>query len=193
MGFPKGPRSPEAEERRKAAHREAMKRWHADPVNAAAFAKRMSERMKARHADPAWKERRSEISSRSAKKMWAERRGHFVQLAVDRYARMVAEGTGICSEDSVARKNAASKWIMQKAQDELHANTEFNELYRETQARLRRDNPYDETGNDADYFAYCSWLGTAVASDPVVRALADTFMSAAIPRWAKAWQERKHG
>lgn len=175
-------------EKQQKATREAQKRWHDDPENAASFARRSSERMKRRHADPKWQKVRDERSSRVMKANWEKHRDTFVRQAIDRYARMKDEGTGIVSEQSEAKKRKAAKWIMKRASDAMHAETDYNETYAEVQARIRRERPFEPGG---DYYEYCKWLGAEVVNSPECREIADSFMSEAIPRFAAEWQQKK--
>lgn len=180
---------PEFRARLKEATAEARKKWFSIPENAAAFAKQSSDRMKKRHDEGNWKAEggRSGISSRAIKKALETHKEMYRQVAKDRYDA----GLGINSEESKSSKAAASKWIMKAANDALHAETDYDEAYREAHLRLRREMPYDGPGGDADYYDYCKRLGTAVVNSPECRKIADEFMSLAIPRFAKIWQERK--
>jgi len=180
---------PEYRERHREASRAGRAKWFSIPGNAAAFAAQSSERMKKRHAEGSWKAEggRAGLSSRSVKKALESHKEMYRQLAKDRYAA----GLGINSEESKAAKSAASKWIMKAANDAMRTETNYNEVYREVHLRLRREMPYDGPSDCADYYDYCKKLGTAVVNSPECRKIADEFLSSAIPRFAKQWQERK--
>lgn len=167
-----------------------LREWHTDPENAALASSRSSERMTRLHQDPDFQRRRNERSSRTMKATWQNRRELFVAYAIERYARFAEQGVGLLSSEAVARKNAAAKWIMTKAQEALHAETNYNEVFAEVQDRLRREMPFDETGNEADYFDYLKRLGSAVVNSPECRAIADVFMAEAIPRFGREWRAR---
>lgn len=167
----------------------ATKRWHADPENAAAFAKRSSERMKRRHhEDTEFQERRNERSSRVMKANWEKHRDLFTRQSAERYQAMLEAGTGLLSDEAKARKVEANKWILKQATGALHTETDYNEVYAEVQARLRREQPFSP---GEDYYEYCKWLGNAVVMSPECRQIADAFLGEAIPRFAKEWNARK--
>lgn len=174
-------------ERRRNSGAVAIRKWHADPDNAAAFAKRMSDRMKLRHTEPEFQERRNARSSRVMKRNWENYRELFTQQSADRFHA----GIGIATPESEAKKRIASKWILKKANNAMHAETDYNEVYAVVQARIRREFPYDGPGETADYYDYCKKLGYMVTTSQECRAIADPFMSKAIPRFAKEWQARK--
>jgi len=180
---------PEYRKQHQEKSKAGRQKWLSIPENAAAHAMRSSERMKKRHAEGNWKAEggRSGISSRAIKKVLETHKEMYRQLATDRYAA----GVGINSEESKAAKANASKWIMKAANDALHSETNYNDVYREVHLRLRREMPYDGPSDSADYYEYCKKLGTAVVSSPECREVADSFMRTAIPRFAKEWQERK--
>jgi hypothetical protein len=159
-------------------------KWHSAPDNAEAFAKRSSDRMKRRHADPDWQKVRDERSSRTMKANWERHRDSFVASSVERYAR----GEGFNSEEAKQKKAEANKWIMTKAQEALHSETDIDVVFMEVQERLRREMPYDGPLETSDYYDYLKKLGTAVANSQEIRGLADTFMAEAIPRFAAQWQ-----
>jgi hypothetical protein len=176
---------PEVRKRQTEATRAARARWLANPDNAARFAHEASERMKRRHADPEWQTVRDARSSRVMKGNWEKHRDAFTAISVERYAR----GEGIASEEAKARKAVASKWIMKRAQEALHAETDYNLVYAEVQAELRNAHPYDP--NTDDYYEYCKKLGTLVVSDPRCMSIANSFLATAIPHYAAEWQKRK--
>lgn len=178
---------PERKPKWDAASREGLRKYMADPANRAAMSARSSAHMHRMHADPEFQKRRSERSSRTMKETWIKHREKFTQIAIDRYAR----GEGVNSEEGKANKVRAAKWIMQKAQEALHTETDFDERYAEIQAQLRREMPYDGPLGTSDYYDYLKKLGVAVASHPVLREIADAFMSEAIPRFSKLWATKK--
>ena len=174
-----------------AATAAAIKKWHTDPANAAAFAKRSSERMKRRHTDPDFQKRRDERSSRVMSANWQRHRESFIQQSIDRYERMASEGTGLLSEEAKAKKAVANKWILKQAQAALHTETDYDVTYTEVQARLRMERPYDGPQEGSDYLEYLQWLGRSVVNSPECRAIADDFLSRAIPHFAAEWNTRK--
>jgi len=180
-----------ADPERKAAHaaatRESLKKWHSVPENAAKFAKRSSDRMTRLHTEPAFQQRRDARSSAVMKRNWQQYRELFTQQAIERYA----SARGINSPESNARRDAACKWILKQSMQALHSETNIRELMSETTLRLRREFPYDGPQTGSDYQDYIGVIGRKMAADPKIRALADGFMADAIPRFAKAWQERK--
>lgn len=165
-----------------------LAKWLAAPANAEALARRSSERMKQRHTDPEFQKRRNERSSRVMKENWQQHHDKFAAMAGERYAESEAAGTGINSAEAKARKALAAKWIMTKAQEALHTETDYNAAYADVQARLRREFPYDGPSEAADYYEYCQMIGRLTANHPELRAIADPFMSAAIPRFAAEWR-----
>jgi hypothetical protein len=173
----------------KARSAAANKKWHSNPENAAKFAQCSSERMKKRHAENNWKAEggRSGISSRGIKKALDTHKEMYREMAKDRYAA----GLGINSDTAKSAKVAAGKWIMKAANEALHSETNYNEVYREAHLRLRREMPYDGPSDGADYHEYIKKLGTATVNSPECRKVADDFMRVAIPRFAKKWQEQK--
>lgn len=182
---------PERNAQWNAAARDAIVRWHQDPKNAAAFARRSSERMKRRHQDPEFQKRRDERSSRTMKANWERMRDRFIEAAVERSVRDQELGLGLWSAEAVGRKNEASQWILKKANEALRLETDYNATYAEVQARLRREMPYDGPQDGSEYMDYLQKLGRAVVMSPECREIADSFLSEAIPRFGKAWQERK--
>ncbi len=178
---------PEANARWSAAAHAGIKRYLADPDNFAAFSARASDQMRKLHTDPEFQQRRNERSSRVMKQNWVKYREKFTQDAIEKYAR----GEACNSEEAKANKAKAAKWIMKKAQEALHTETDYDERYAEIQAQLRREMPYDGPLETSDYYDYLQKLGKATVNHPELRELADTFMSEAIPRFAAAWHERK--
>lgn len=185
--------NPDRRARQIAAAAAALKAWYADPENAAAAAKRSSDRMKRRHQDPQFQQRRNARSSRVMKANWVKHRDLFIQQASDRYARHLADGTGINSDESKAKKAIASRWILKKANDAMHAETDYDIVFGEVLERMRRQRPYDGPLEHSDYYEYCKIIGTAVTSSPECRAIADPFMSKAIPRFAAEYRQTKQG
>lgn len=166
---------------------QGLRRWHADPANAEAFATLSSERMKRRHTDPEWQKVRDARSSRTLKAVWETHREQFIAASIDRYAR----GIGLNSEEANAKRDEAHRWIMKKAQEALHTETDYNLVFADAQARLRREMPYDGPLEGSDYMEYLGKIGRATASSPECRQLSDTFMSEALPRFAAEWRRRK--
>lgn len=178
---------PEWREQWLVRQREWQVEWHKDPKNAADFAQRSSERMKKRHQDPEWQKVRNARSSRVMKENWAQYREEYTQRAAEQYQQMERDGTGLLSEKALERKLQATKWIMKRANEALHSETEYNEVYAAVQARIRIEQPFEE----GDYIDYCRWLGTQVVNSPECREIADGFLSGAIPRFAAQWQNKK--
>jgi hypothetical protein len=164
--------------------------WHDNPANAAEFAKRASDRMKLRHQEPDFQKRRDERSSRTMKATWKKNRDKFIAQAVSRYLRHRENGQGLWDSETIARKNEAAQWIMKRAQEAMHAETEYNAVFAEVQEQLRRETPYDGPQGAGDYLEYCQKIGTATVNDPRCRAIADAFMSEAIPRFSAEWRKR---
>jgi hypothetical protein len=121
------------------------------------------------------------------KATWGKHRELFTAAAVERYA----SGVGINSDEGKAKKAAACKWIMTQAQEALHTETDYNLVYTEVQARLRREMPYDGPQEGSDYMEYLRKLGLATVSSPECRSIADAFLSEAIPRFAAEWKKRR--
>ena len=176
-------------QRQAEAAREAMARWHADPVNAAAFAQRSSDRMKRRHQEPEFQARRNERSRRVMKDNWRKYRDEWTAAAAERYERMAAEGTGLRSDEAEAKKVAAAKWILKQANAAMREETNYNEVYAEVQARIRAEQPFN--GPEEDYFDYLKWLGHEVVTSAECREIAETYLSAAIPRFSAQWRRHK--
>jgi len=164
---------------------DGVRKWHQNPDNARIASQRSSDRMKSLHSDPEFQKRRDERSSQTMKATWLTNREAFTAMAIDRYAN----GIGLNSKEANSRRDCAWKWILTKAQEALRAETEFNEIFADIQERIRRENPFIETGNEADYFSYLKWLGSEVTKSAELHAISDPFMSEAIPRFARAWKE----
>ena len=175
--------NPEANAARQAKCAAKLKAFTKTPE----FAAQSSERMKRRHADPEWQKVRDARSSRTMKANWQKHRDAFTAAAVERYGRNIALGVGINSSEVEARKRIASKWIMTNAMAALHAETDFDEVWNDVLARLRREIPYDGPLEGSDYMDYLAKLGKLVTADPAIRELSDGFMATAIPRFAEQW------
>lgn len=171
-------------DRRSAAARDGLRSWLSDEDNAKKFSKASSDRMRMRHADPEWQKIRNARSSETLKKTWQAYRETFIENAKVRYA----EGLGLNSLNSIVNKKHACEWIMQKCQDELHQETNCDEVFAEAQERARRDFPYD---GKSDYMEYMSKIGKMTVSDPEYRELVDNFMKIAIPKFSKEWNKKK--
>lgn len=177
-------RSPEGREH-KTASAERLKALRNAPAMAEKLAAQASDRMKRLHADPEWRAVRDERSSRTMKRNWETHRERFTEYARLRYQ----EPGGLNTPDANAKRDAAWRWILTKAQAAMHAETNYDETFARVQDVLRRENPY--LPGSEDYYDYLKTLGTAVASHPDCRAIADSFMSDAIPRFAAEWKRRK--
>lgn len=177
---------PGRRERWRSAVGDGIRRWHEDEDNARSFANRSSKRMKERHADPEWQKTRNNRSSRTMKENWAKHRDLFVTQACERYAR----GIGIASKESIQRKNQASKWIMKRAQEALHAETDYDAVFSRVQERFRNELPYDVEVH-GDYTDYSRIIGEKVVNSIECRTIADGFLARAIPRFSSEWQENK--
>lgn len=180
-----------ARERRSKAQTEGIAKAMSDPVKAAHRSAISSAHMKRLHADPAFQKRRDDRSSRVMLANWGKYRDQFLAQASARYARFLEAGVGICSEVAKGRKAEASMWIMKRANQFLHTETDYNTVFTDAVRRLRRENPYDGPLEGSDYLDYCRMIGIAVTSSPECRDLADTFMSGAIPRAAAEWNAKK--
>lgn len=178
--------NPAIAKRRVDIGRAALKHLWAE--DAEALARASSERMKARHKDPDFQQRRDERSSRVMKDNWKKHRELFVQQSKDRYKSGI---TGLNEGEAADKRDAASKWIMKKAQEALHTETDFDDVFTAEHNRLRREMPYDGPKEGSDYMEYLGKLARAVNASPKVRAIADTFMREAIPRFAEEWQAQK--
>lgn len=161
-------------------------RLDSDPAFAARQSAKSSAHMSRLHSDSAFQERRAVRSSEVLRRVWADpvMRDRLTQMSRERYAA----GQGIAGAEAEARKREANKWIMTKCSEEMRASTDYAAVYTETQARIRAEMPYDGPTDHAFYQEYLSKLGRAVTSDPKLRAIQDTFMADAIPRWAEAWR-----
>lgn len=183
--------NPEAARKKKEAMVAGRRKWLSNPENAAKMAKAASERMKRRHQDPEFQKRRNERSSRTMKKTWETKRDVMMDAAHKRYAAMAENETGICSKESIAKKNAASKWIMKKAKEALRTETDYNDVFNRTMARLREEMPYDGPQTSSDYIDYLRQLGVATTSSRECREIADRFMSEAIVRFSAEYRKRQ--
>ena len=177
----------EYKKRRMSAAIKGIRNWHADPKNAEKFSKIASERMKKFHQDPEYLKRKSERSSRVMKETWSKHRELFISQAIERYERMKKNGTGILSEDAKKASAKANKWIMRNAMDALHNETNYNEVYAQVQARLRKEVPFIP-GND--YYEYLRWLGMEVTQSHECREIADAFIPQALSKFAKEWRDK---
>lgn len=122
---------------------------------------------------------------------WVMYRDEYVAQAIDRFQAMRDGEWGLWSEEANRKRSERSKWIMKKAQAEIHAETDIDAKMSELQHRLRREMPYDGPLDGSDYLEYCRKLCHAITTHPEYRAIADPFMSAAIPRIAEEWNKRK--
>lgn len=177
-----------AAEWRKAAA-EGISAWHGNPENAEAFAERSSARMKARHCDPEFQARRDVRSSETMKKNWERYRELYEAQSVDRYLQMRENQTGLCSPEAMRKRDERAKWVLTKAQEALHAETDYDATYAEVQARLREESPYDAVEWGGDYMGYLQDLGRKVVSSPECRGIADPFLSAAFSRFSEEWSK----
>lgn len=134
---------------------------------------------------PDWEEKRIKAAQK------ATQTDEYRTGAFERYARMLETETGICAPEIRLATAYRAKWIMKKAQEELHCNTDFNVLFADVQYQLRLEMPYDGPLGCADYFDYCRKLGVAVTRDPRIRALADSFMSEALSRLSAQWKTER--
>lgn len=164
-----------------------VRKWHEHPDNAEKAAQEMSSRMRLLHQDPEFQARRNERSSRVMTENWKKYRDQYVSAAIKRYEREATDGTGINCGAKAQRKVEACKWIMKKAKEALHNETAIDQMFTSVQARLRVEMPFRGQSESEDYYEYLKILGKAVVEDPEYRALADTFMSQAIPRFAAEW------
>lgn len=164
-----------------------MREWLSDPVNAAAASARSSARMKALHQDPQFQVRRNERSARTMRANWEKHRDLYIAQASERYIN----GIGLNSDEANAKRSAAAAWIMKRAQAALHTETNYDAVYADVQARLRREMPYDGPKNESDYYDYLKNLGKATVSHPECRSIADHFMAEAIPRFSAQWRNRR--
>jgi len=178
---------PERKVKWDAAVAAGVRKHMADPSNRAAASARSSAHMRKMHTDPEFQKRRDERSSNVMKAVWVNHREKLTQLAVERYTR----GEACNSEEGKKNKAIANKWIMKKAQEALHLETDYDERYADIQAQLRREMPYDGPLNNSDYFDYLRKLGQAVVKHPDLRKLQDEFMKKAIPRFSAEWLKKR--
>lgn len=136
-----------------------------------------------RKTNPEWEQRRRDAAIEAC------RTDEYRSAALDRYLAMTVNGSGICSES--VRKFTANraKWVLTKAREALNSETDFADLWRITQERLRQEMPFDGQEDSDDYFEYARKLGKAVACDPAIRKFQDDFFKEAIPRFSKAYSE----
>ncbi len=90
-----------------------------------------------------------------------------------------------------AERRSMSSWVMKAAGKALRTETNYPELFAAAQARLRAEHPFNGQIPSDDYYEYCRMLGTLTVNSPECRALADSFMSDAIPRFTAEWQSKK--
>ena len=178
---------PERKAKWDAAVRVGLEKYMSNPDNRAAVSARSSAHMRKLHTDPEFQKRRDERSSRVLKAVWVNHRDKFTQYAVERYAR----GEACNSEEGKRNKVIAAKWIMKKAQEALHTETDYDAQYAEVQAQLRREMPYDGPLDSSDYFDYLQKLGKAVVNHPDLRKLQDEYMKNAIPKFSAEWRAKK--
>lgn len=157
------------------------------PENREAWAKRGSDRLKRLHRDPEFRKMRSKVSREIMLRNWEKHRDRYVAATKRRYLN----GEGISSEHGRKNRDRAWKWIMTKAQEALHGETNFDALFALTQARLREEHPFEGQHGTPDHHEYLRWLGHQVTSDPEIRSLADGFMSRRIPEIVAEWKERR--
>jgi len=157
-----------------------------DPEFAAVAKERATANMTRLHQDPEFSERVNRLSTEGIKRKWAED-VDWRAMKTAATAALYESGGGINSPQAIARSRAACTWIMEHANHELNADEEYKTLFRDTHIRLREEMPYVPRDWDNDYIAYCSQLCTAVAKDSAVRAMADSYMRDALPRWAAKW------
>lgn len=180
---------PEFRAKASAAMKEGQKRAAADPVKAAKRSATTSAHMKRMHQDPEFQARRNKRSSETLKATWArsEMRARFIDQAREKYAAKI----GVSRADSVAASKAANRWILTQANAELRAATDYNAVYKEVQAQMRLDFPYDGPEDDAFYKEYLGKLGRRVVAHPRLVKISREFLSEAIPRWAKVWADMR--
>lgn len=89
-----------------------------------------------------------------------------------------------------AERRSMSSWVMKAAGKALRTETNYPELFAAAQARLRAEHPFNGQIPSDDYYEYCRMLGTLTVNSPECRALADSFMSDAIPRFTAEWQSK---
>lgn len=180
--------NPEREQQRKTNALKGRLEWLSVPENSAAVAKQASDRLKRLHADPVWQKIRDERSSRVLKDVWARHRDEFISGARIRYLASREAKTGINSPESEAKRNIAAKWIMTKAQEAMHTETEYDAVFKDLMTRFRQQIPFDATGSESDYNDYCRKIGYLVTTSPELRSISDAFLADAIPRFAKEYR-----
>ena len=121
----------------------------------------------------------------------AMRTPEYIQGAYERYLTMKENGTGICSEENKAHTAEINKWVLKRAQEALRNETDYTALWNETQARLRREMPYDGPLDSSDYVDYLQKLGRATTSDPQLCQMHTDFMKIIIPRCYEEWRAKK--
>lgn len=112
--------------------------------------------------------------------------------ARERYAEMKREGRGICSEEARQATKRRVRWVMKKARDDLTANPEFVDLWKETKARLELENPFSAFDTSKDWFEYRRMIGHLLCSDRVLWELSSRLMSEALRLRSAEWR-REHG
>lgn len=144
-----------------------------------------SERMKARHKDPAkkafWEETRSKVLQ-GVRRKWTQE-DYRIDMAA-RASWRYAEKTGMFNVEGVEAARAGSASVLREANRELFADQAYQDLWYRLQSRYRAEHPYDGPQSGTPYLEYLSQLGTAVATAPEFRAYCDDFMARAIPRAA---------
>lgn len=136
----------------------------------------------------AWAEANPEAARKKKEAMAA---GMRKWLSNPENAAMAENETGICSKESIAKKNAASKWIMKKATEALRTETDYNDVFKRTMARLREEMPYDGPQTSSDYIDYLRQLGVATTNSRECREIADRFMYEAIVRFSAEYRKRQ--
>lgn len=161
-----------------------------DPEFARAETERGRLLMRRLQENPEIRRRTRDGAAGAMRELWRDpaTRAAFTQQARDRYAA----GKGFASPEAKLKTAARSKWIFKRAWRELMADTEYGDLYRDTQERLRREKPYDGPKEGSDYMEYLAKLGRAVVNDPPMRALFNRFMSEALPRLSDEWRLRSN-
>ena len=119
---------------------------------------------------------------------WMENQDNAAALSATRSATVKAYYQ---DTERSAKHRAMNSWIMKAAGNALRTETEYTELFTATQARLRAEHPYNGQIPSADYYEYCRMLGTLVVNSPECRALSDSFMREAIPRFTAEWHTKK--
>jgi endogenous inhibitor of DNA gyrase (YacG/DUF329 family) len=106
----------------------------------------------------------------------------YAKAAYERYIKMQENGIGICSDEIKADIAEINSWALKKVREELDNDTDYIQLWKATQARLRQEMPYDGPLSGSDYMDYLKKLGKALLADPAIRDMQAQFMKAAIPR-----------